>query len=67
MDKCPKCHKLSLDFDSYSKMAKCLRLDCTYSEATDHARYSSKFQEKSKGFEQQLSLFFDSTNPAGNK
>ena len=67
MDKCPKCNNISLVFDPYSKMAKCLRIECTYREAADSVRYSSKFQSESKELEQQLSLSFDSTTLAGNK
>lgn len=67
MDKCPKCHKMSLVFDPYSKMAKCLRLECTYREGVDQVRYSSKFQSQSEEFKQQLSLSFDNTGLVANK
>ncbi len=67
MDKCPKCHKMSLVFDPYSRMAKCLRLECAYREVVDHARYSSKFQRQSEELERQLSLSFDFTSLASDR
>ena len=67
MDKCPKCHKMSLVFDPYSKMARCLRLECMYREVVDQVRYSSKYQSQSKELTQQLSLSLDNPGLISNK
>ena len=66
MEKCPKCRKISLVFDPYTKTAKCLRLECTYREPIDYVRYSNKYTSVDKLPEKQLTLSLGHTGLIGN-
>ena len=56
MEKCPKCQQISLIYDPYMHVAKCLRLKCGYRETMDSAEYSSKFEEEDRNMVHKLSF-----------
>lgn len=62
--RCPQCNEMSLIYDYYMKVTKCLRLDCNYIKSEDYNSYYLTYRLNIKDTTQ-LQLFKDKKSSEG--